>query len=100
MRRKEMPLTPSGTGIEARYTALSPRLGDGAAGRAGLSRGRLAPEPSPSLTIPEESIVVDDRTDLTPAEAVENKLMALLKETSMPVSHLQKRGFLRGRAHG
>jgi hypothetical protein len=45
----------------------------------------------------DESIVIDDRSALTPAQAVENKLMALLKEASLPVSHLQLRGMVRYR---
>jgi hypothetical protein len=52
------------------------------------------------MPLPEESVIVDDRTELSPAQAVENKLMALLKETPLPVSQLQARGLLRGRSMG
>jgi hypothetical protein len=47
--------------------------------------------------LPEESLVVDDRSHLTPAQAVENKLMSRLKESSLPVSHLQMRGLVKKR---
>jgi hypothetical protein len=65
-----------------------------------------APAPSapsrslPSLfgmPLPEESLVVDDRSHLTPAQAVENKLITRLKESSLPVSHLQMRGLVKKR---
>ncbi len=45
----------------------------------------------------EEVLVVDDRAGLSPAQAVENKLSRMLRETSLPVSHLQMRGMLRAR---
>ena len=48
--------------------------------------------------LPEESLVVDDRSAVTPAQMVESKLMSLLQGSSLPVSHLQMRGgILRGR---
>jgi hypothetical protein len=50
-----------------------------------------------AVSLPEESLVVDDRSNLTPAQAVENKLITRLKESSMPVSHLQMRGLVRNR---
>lgn len=48
-------------------------------------------------TLPEESLVVDDRSRLSPAQMVENKLVNRLKELSMSVSHLQMRGLVRNR---
>lgn len=47
----------------------------------------------------DEVIAVDERSELTPSQAVENRLVALLKEASLPVSHLQvRRGLMvRGR---
>ncbi len=48
-------------------------------------------------TVTDEVVVVDDRSDLRPSQAVENRLVALLRESSLPVSHLQVRGFVRGR---
>jgi hypothetical protein len=48
----------------------------------------------------DEVIVPDERSALTPAQAVENRLVALLREATVPVSHLlQTRGPIRrGRA--
>ena len=69
----------------------------------------VAPVAAPSLlaartlasrfasTLPEESLVVDDRSQLSPAQMVENKLIHRLKELSMSVSHLQMRGLVRNR---
>ena len=47
--------------------------------------------------LPEESLVVDDRSQISPAQMVENKLINRLKELSMSVSHLQMRGLVRNR---
>ncbi len=47
--------------------------------------------------VPEESLIVDDRSGLTPAQAVESKLMNVLRHASLSVSHLQMRGLVRGR---
>jgi len=45
----------------------------------------------------EESLVIDDRFGLSPAQIVESKLSYKLQETSLPVSHLQTRNLLRRR---
>ena len=47
----------------------------------------------------DETVAIDERSELTPSQAVENRLVALLKEASLPVSHLQmRRGLMvRGR---
>jgi hypothetical protein len=45
----------------------------------------------------EESLIVDDRSGMSPAEMVENKLSRMLKDGSMPVSHLQTRKLLKPR---
>lgn len=46
----------------------------------------------------DEVIVIDEKSGLTPSQAVENRLVALLRETSLPVSHLKIRGLMgRGR---
>ncbi len=50
-----------------------------------------------AAALPEESLVVDDRSAVSPAQMVETKLMALLQGSSLPVSHLQMRGLVRGR---
>jgi hypothetical protein len=62
-----------------------------------LARGRVAPVAVRPLPLPEETVVVDDRTELTPAQAVENKLMALLREAPMPAGQHQSRNLMRGR---
>jgi hypothetical protein len=46
---------------------------------------------------PEESLVIDDRCDLSPAQMVETKLTRVLGGSTLPVSHLQMRGLLRKR---
>ncbi|HEX8200079.1 MAG TPA: hypothetical protein VF590_06300 [Isosphaeraceae bacterium] len=45
----------------------------------------------------EEMLIEDDRSKLTPAQAVERKLMSRLQGSSLPVSHLQMRGLVRSR---
>jgi hypothetical protein len=44
-----------------------------------------------------EELIVDDRADITPAQMVEDKLARILKDSALPVSHLQMRGLLRTR---
>ncbi len=46
---------------------------------------------------PEESMVVDDRCELRPAQLVETKLTRVLGGSTLPVSHLQMRGMLKQR---
>ena len=50
-------------------------------------------------TASDEDVVIDERSELTPSQAVENRLVALLRESSVPVSHLQIRSLLRGRCN-
>ena len=45
----------------------------------------------------DEVVVVDERSGLSPSQAVEDRLVALLRDSSLPVSHLQLRGVVRGR---
>jgi hypothetical protein len=45
--------------------------------------------------VPEESLVVDDRSAVTPARMVESKLEALLRGSSMPMSYLSTRRLVR-----
>lgn len=61
--------------------------------RVALARGRSPLKSGHS----DESLVVDDRCDLRPAQAVEGKLISLLQNDSLPVSHLRMRGLIRGR---
>jgi hypothetical protein len=50
-----------------------------------------------SASSPEESLVIDDRCDMSPAQMVETKLTRVLGGSTLPVSHLQMRGLLRKR---
>ena len=45
----------------------------------------------------EEALVVDERSAQRPAQVVESKLMRMIKNASLPVSHLQMSGLLRSR---
>jgi hypothetical protein len=47
--------------------------------------------------IVEESLVIDSRSELSPAQLVENKLTRILGDASVPASQLQVRGLLRAR---
>jgi len=58
---------------------------------------RLGIEPATPAASPEESLVIDDRCDLSPAQMVETKLTRVLGGSTLPVSHLQMRGILRKR---
>ena len=49
------------------------------------------------MSATEESLVIDARFALSPAQVVETKLSRVLKEATLPVSHLQMRGLLRSR---
>lgn len=51
----------------------------------------------PPASSSEETVVVDDRSGLSPAQVVETKLSRILEGSSLPVSHLQMRGILRNR---
>ena len=45
----------------------------------------------------EEVFIVDVRSAMSAAQMVENKLTRILKDASLPVSHLQMRNLLRSR---
>lgn len=57
---------------------------------------RLAGNPA-DPRIAEEELIVDNRSGISPAEMVENKLSRRLGNASLPVSHLQTRCLLRSR---
>lgn len=65
-------------------------------GRLG-NHAQSGPAAMPAMEIEEETLVVDDRSGLSPAQLVESKLSRKLQETSLPVSHLQMRVLLRTR---
>ena len=45
----------------------------------------------------EEALIVDERTAWRPAQVVESKLMRMIKNASLPISHLKMCGILRSR---
>jgi hypothetical protein len=61
------------------------------------SRTRFETIEQPSLGTRDEALIVDERAHLRPAQIVESKLTRMLKDASLPVSHLQMRGLLRSR---
>src|SRR4051794_26454006 len=77
-------MSPTGTAVDARNKRVRDRLGIDAVATA-------------TSAAPEESLVVDDRCDLSPAQMVETKLTRVLGGSTLPVSHLQMRGILRKR---
>ena len=67
-----------------------------APGRALLVHDRLGLDACAAAS-PEESLVVDERCDVSPAQMVESKLTRVLGGAMLPVSHLQMRGMLKER---
>ncbi|MGZ3413511.1 MAG: hypothetical protein ACXWNX_06985 [Isosphaeraceae bacterium] len=61
------------------------------------SRTRFEAIEQPLLGSRDEALVVDERAHLRPSQVVESKLTRMLKDASLPVSHLQMRGLLRSR---
>ena len=59
-----------------------------------MSRGSLA---APQFAVGEEALIVDDRSGLSPSQAVENRLSSLLSGSALPISSLQMRGRVRSR---
>jgi hypothetical protein len=45
--------------------------------------------PPRAAFVPQEKLVSDDRAGLTPSQMVERRLIALLRSTILPASHLQ-----------
>lgn len=67
-------------------------------GLNGLSGATIRPLATRfAVSMAEESLVVDDRSHLSPAQMVETKLISRLKDSSLPVSHLQMRGLVKAR---
>jgi hypothetical protein len=60
-------------------------------------RNRFEPKEVPALGFRDEALVIDERSQLRPAQVVESKLTRLLQYASLPISHLQMRGLLRSR---
>ena len=66
-------------------------------GRSTRVHDRLGMDSLAATASPEESLVIDDRCDVSPAQMVETKLTRVLGGAMLPVSHLQMRGLLRQR---
>jgi hypothetical protein len=84
----------NGVSLDSSLVAPS---GAAPAGRGKLVHDRLgidALEAKPSF---EESLVVDDRCDQSPAQLVESKMTRMLGRTMLPISILQTRGLLGNR---
>jgi len=61
------------------------------------SRTRFEPREMPALGSREEALVVDERSQVRPAQVIESKLARLLRTSSLPVTFLLTRGILRTR---
>ena len=72
-------------------------VGGNGSSRTKHRNDRLGIDALAATTSPEESLVVDDRCDVRPAQLVETKLTRVLGSSMLPVSHLQMRGLLRQR---
>lgn len=90
------PMTPLPAILENRLAAPAPAI-ELTLDRAPVSVASQVAARFASLMLPEDSMVVDDRSHLTPAQMVENKLIHRLKASSLPVSHIQIRGMVRNR---
>jgi hypothetical protein len=77
--------------------SIMSQAGGSLAGRTKRVHDRLGIDSVASASSPEESFVIDDRCDLSPAQMVETKLSRVLGGSTLPVSHLQMRGILRKR---
>jgi hypothetical protein len=53
--------------------------------------------PLPAHAVPDETLIIDERSGLRPAQMVENKLTWMLREASLPASYVRMRGLLRSR---
>jgi hypothetical protein len=94
--RESNSMTPIAAIKDPRFVA-SPISPDLLLDSVALSPARAVAARFASASLPEESIVIDDRSHLTPAQMVEAKLMNRLRECSLSVSHLQVRGMVRNR---
>jgi len=83
----------------SRFVTPSPSPEPLAKGLPGMAAGTTSRASASrfAVSLPEESLVVDDRSHLSPAQVVESRLMSRLRGCSLPVSHLQMRGLVRAR---
>jgi hypothetical protein len=94
--KDELTMKPPVSAIDGSRFATVPLTPETLVTTAALPTTRSLPSRF-AVSLPEESLVEDDRSHLTPAQMVENKLINRLKESSLPVSHLQMRGLVRNR---
>jgi len=93
MAKSELPMTsPSGFAAAKAHLHVAFQR-DGRLAKTGENGMSLLP----AMEVEEESLVIDDRSGVSPAQMVESKLSRKLQATSLPVSHLQMRVLLRSR---
>jgi hypothetical protein len=80
-------------------TSTMNRLGQasGASVAEPVTSKSLLGEPMAAVSAADETLIVDYRWGMTPAETVEGKLMNLLRDGSLPISQIHARGMIRGR---
>jgi len=93
MVKRDNPLSPLTNFAAATASSTAAFPSDGRLGKH-AEHGLIA---GPAVDVDEETLVVDDRSALSPAQMVETKLSRKLQATSVPVSHLQMRVLLRTR---
>jgi hypothetical protein len=75
--------------------------------QASATSGRQAPSANTRREVPllsgrgpsDETLIVDTRACLRPAQLVERKLICLLKSVYLPVSHVRTAALCKGRNH-
>jgi hypothetical protein len=55
-----------------------------------VSTDRKVPNRDLPVRVEEETLVADRRGELTPSQLVEERLVGMLKSSSLPVSHVQR----------
>ena len=81
----------NGTSMESSVVSAP---GANPSGRGQMVYDRLGIDSLETMPSPEESLVIDDRCDQSPAELVESKLTRMLGGAMLPVSLLQTRSLL------
>jgi hypothetical protein len=89
---------PRRADVEERAVPVAPRepaIGRRAEERWKSQAGQAAP--AASSAVEEESLIVDSRGTMTPAQMVEQKLVSLLRGKGLLASHIQMAGLLKKR---
>lgn len=95
--KDELSITPPVSALDGSRFSPASLISEKIGGPASCVPSRVLPARFAISSLPEESMVEDDRSLLTPAQMVESKLIHRLRESSLPVSHLQMRGLVRNR---